>query len=109
MRYTIEMRWFFVVITLGACAPHAASGPAWPKAAASDKDGGESLAPQESRQVAVAVEKSEEAKPVAATEAKPAAAAPASEAPAGGAGPVAPTAPIDETIMTEDVIIEIDD
>jgi hypothetical protein len=93
---------------LVGCAPHAATGPAWPKAADSDKDGGESLAPHEAKQVTVAVEKSEaEPKPVVAP------AAPVVVPPTEGAlAPViAPSvsAPIEDTITTEDIVIEIND
>jgi hypothetical protein len=103
------MRCLFVVIALSACTPHPSTGPAWPKPFADKdaKDGGESLAPQESRQVAVAVEKSsEDTKPAAAAESKPVATAAAPEV---GAGPAVAPPVIDETIMTEDIIIEIDD
>src|SRR4051794_22581549 len=107
MRYTMKMRGLFVVVVcaLSGCAAAAAKGPTWPKAAASDKDGGQSLAPQESRQVAVVVEKSEDPKPAAAAEAKPAAAAAAPEV--GGMGPAVVSPMIDETMTTEDITIEI--
>ena len=111
MRYTMKMRGLFVltVCALGGCAASTASGPAWPKAATSDKDGGQSLAPQESRQVAVVIEKkSEEPKPGAAAEAKPAAAT-AAVPEVGVTGGAAVPPPIDETITTEDITIEIDD
>src|ERR1700733_8424673 len=100
------MRRFLVVVVLAACAPHSASGPAWPKAATTETDGGESLEPHESHQVAEAIEKSDAA-------AKPTAAAAApTVAPTDVVAPVvAPSVsqPIEDTITTEDIIIEIDD
>ena len=105
------MRGLFVLIACAVvgCAASTASGPAWPKAATSDTDGGQSLAPQESRQVAVVIEKKpEEPKPAAAAEAKPAAAA-AAVPEVGGIGGAAVPPPIDEAITTEDITIEIDD
>jgi hypothetical protein len=99
---------FLVVVALAGCASHAANGPAWPKQHEAEADGGESLAPHTARAV-VAAEKAEEepAKP-AATSAAPAAAPEKKEA--GAAPAVAPAnATIDETITTEDIVIEIDD
>jgi hypothetical protein len=98
----------FLVLALVGCTHAASTSPAWPKSAARDKDGGESLAPHESKAISVAVEKSDvETKPDAKPETK--AVVPVTE---GGVAPtVAPmvTAPTDETITTEDIIIEIDD
>jgi len=45
---------FIAVLGLAACGARGASGPAWPKTAASDTDGGESLAPREPAALAVA-------------------------------------------------------
>ena len=105
------MRRLLLVVALGGCSHPLAQGPAWPKDRTADKDGGESLSPHESRQVTVAVEKSDDAdeKPAA----KPAVATPAAApAPEGGAAPAAaaPAAsPIEESITGEDIVIEIDD
>lgn len=97
-----------LVLALVGCTHAASTSPAWPKSAARDKDGGESLAPHESKAISVAVEKSEvETKPETKPEVKPV--VPVTE---GGAAPAtapAVTAPTDETITTEDIIIEIDD
>lgn len=102
------MRCFLVVVALAGCASHSASGPAWPKQHDSDKDGGESLAPHTAHSVA-AIEKidDEPAKPAAI----PAAPAATPEKKEAGAAPAsAPAnATIDETITTEDIVIEIDD
>ena len=53
------MRSILAVVLLSACAPHASTGPDWPKQHAAASDGGESLSPHESRAVVIAVEKSE--------------------------------------------------
>jgi cell division protein FtsN len=99
----------FVVVALAGCASHAANGPAWPKQHEAEKDGGESIAPHTARAVA-AVEKSDDepAKPAATESAKPAAATPAKEPGAPAATP-APATPTDEPVITEDIVIEIDD
>jgi hypothetical protein len=104
------MRWLLVVVTLAGCGSAQTSGPAWPKPAVTDadKDGGESLAPHESRQVATALEKSEdEAKPVIAPVAAPVTPTAVPEA----ATPLValPPSVIEDSITAEDIIIEIDD
>jgi hypothetical protein len=92
----------FVALLLIAGCGHP-SGPAWPKQHASDDDGGESLAP---RAAAISIAALQDDKPaVAAVVAAPAAAAEA--APAVVAPAV--TTPTDETLQTEEIIIEIDE
>ncbi len=92
---------------LAACGARGSEGPAWPKAAERETDGGESLAPRESTAVAVADD--EEAVvtdvPAAAAAATPGAAA-ASTAPAAATPTI--TAP-EDTIMIEEIVIEISD
>ena len=100
------MRSFLAVVVLSACAPHASTGPDWPKQHAAATDGGESLAPHESRAVEVAVEKVEpETKPVVAevktTPAPVPAAVPA-------AAPAAAAPATEEPMTIEDIVIEID-
>jgi hypothetical protein len=101
-----------LLATLAACSPRAvATGPSWPKARTVASDGGESLAPHVARREVTKIEQSEDnAKPApVAPAAKPAAAV----APAAESVPVptiAPAAqPMEETITTEDIVIEIDD
>jgi hypothetical protein len=100
-----------LLATLAACGPRApATGLSWPKARTIATDGGESLAPHVARREVTAIERSEdEVKPPSPPPPKPAAAiAPASEpAPAPVMTPAAQ--PIEETITTEDIVIEIDD
>jgi hypothetical protein len=105
------MRSVVVAILLGAAACHGAtqSGPAWPAPSTTAEDGGESIAPHEAS-VTAAVEKSPDAdkdddKP-AAEEVKPAAVDDDTpETPL-----VAPTAPPDDDpIITDEIIIEIED
>src|SRR5262249_3837241 len=104
-----SFRRVLLATVLAGCAAHATTGPAWPKTSEPDKDGGESLAPHESKQVTVAIEKSEdETKPTPAPAAAPVI-APATE---GGVAPaIAPSisAPIEESITTEEIVIEIND
>jgi len=47
-------RFLFAVLLVTGCAPHAASGPAWPKERVTDDDGGESLAPRHPDRLATA-------------------------------------------------------
>jgi hypothetical protein len=102
-----------LVVAVGllvGCSHPVSTGPAWPKASTQDKDGGESLAPHESKQMAVALEK-EDAAPAPAAKPKPDAPAvvPASE---GGGVPTTVAVPgpaVEDAITTEDIIIEIDD
>ncbi len=101
---------FVLALVLAGCASHAASGPAWPKQSHSDDDGGESIAPRVVRPVEAAADKSDDDdKPAPAPAAAPAAKeAPAPAAPAAVPGAPAPPA-VEETITTEDIVIEIDD
>lgn len=93
----------FVLVFLVACAG-SGTGPAWPKAHDTDADGGESLAPHTATSVAAVVD-DDDAKPAAAV--TPAAAAATIDTPAA---PAATTAtPVDETINTEEIIIEIEE
>lgn len=55
-------RWFLGLALVAACGGRSASGPAWPKAAESEEDGGESLEPQHASNVA-AVERAEDRTP----------------------------------------------
>lgn len=98
-----------LVAVLAGCASHAATGPAWPKPHASEDDGGESLAPHVSRSdSAAAIETADDdAKPVAATPAAPP--APAPEPAATPTTPAAPAQPSEDTIIIDDVVIQIDE
>jgi hypothetical protein len=108
------MRCWFVVVALAGCLGHGTTGPSWPSAShassagSSDKDGGESLAPHESRQVVTAIEKSDDEPKVAAPVAT---AVTASAAIDVGTPAIAPamSAPIEETITSEEIVIEIND
>jgi hypothetical protein len=94
-----------------ACSSHGPAGPAWPKPAAREADGGESLAPRAAaRAIAAIVEDDRPAeraaadKPAAAS--APAASAAATAAPAAGA---AVTPAQDEPLPGEEIVIEVDD
>jgi hypothetical protein len=102
------MRRALVLVFVLGCAGSSAHGPAWPKQHDKQADGGESLAPHVSSQVAaigITKDDDDEGKPAAVTPA-PAAAAAATATPA--VTPPTQT-PADETINTEEIIIEIDD
>lgn len=93
-----------LVLGLAACAGRA-HGPAWPKMAEREVDGGESLAPHQPSVIA-------EAKPEAP--AKPAASADTDATPAAATDDAPPTlgepviAP-EEVIEVDDIVIEIND
>jgi hypothetical protein len=97
-----------LVFALAACgsAGHVSTGPAWPKAAVLEVDGGESLAPRAAaRAIAARVEDDRSAERAADKPASPAA-APA----ATGDRPAAtPASPQPEEVPGEEIIIEIDD
>jgi hypothetical protein len=106
------MRRLLFLVAISGCASHAASSsPAWPKPSHGEEDGGESIAPRSSRPVAVAIEKSDEepAAPAVAPTPVPAAATPAKKDVVGTPAVTAPTGAVEETITTEDIVIEIDD
>jgi hypothetical protein len=95
---------FALVLVLGACVGGSSATPKWPKQHVSEVDGGESLAPHVAAAQAVAAV-TEDVKPVDPAVVTPAvtpATTPAVTTPAV-------TTPTDETIQTEEIIIEIDD
>ncbi|MEO6772279.1 MAG: hypothetical protein ABI467_04565 [Kofleriaceae bacterium] len=104
------LRCALVLVVITACAGSSVHGPAWPKQHEAEADGGESLAPHESRQVAASglgKDDDAEAKPAPGdTAAAPAAAATETAAPAVT---TPGQAPADETINTEEIVIEIDE
>ncbi len=94
---------FVLVLLLGACVGGSATEPKWPKPHERDTDGGESLAPHVATTQAIAAT-SDDVKPTDATVAP---ATPTTTTPA--VTPPAVTPPTDETIQTEEIVIEIDD
>jgi len=108
------MRLGLLVIVLAGCSTPATPGPAWPKARVRPIDGGESLAPRPAARAIAAIV--EDDKPAD----RPAADRPVAS-PAGGLGsstvdkpavltPAATTPPSDDDpLMTEDIVIEIED
>jgi hypothetical protein len=99
-------------ILLAACGGSHAGGPAWPKAHATESDGGESLAPQKASAVA-AIEEAEDTTPsvsAAVTPSAPAASTPAVKAEKSEKPATPESSPsTDEILTTEEIIIEIDD
>jgi hypothetical protein len=87
-----------------ACSPRGPTGPAWPRPAARETDGGESLAPRAAARAIAAIVEDDHAaeRAVAATPA-------AAPSPAASAAP-APAAPAqDEPLPSEEIVIEVDD
>jgi hypothetical protein len=88
-----------------ACSVRGPAGPAWPRPAAREVDGGESLAPRAAaRAIAAIVEEAHPAERAIAD--KPA--APATASPAAPAAPAAAPAQ-DEPLPSEEIVIEVDD
>jgi hypothetical protein len=97
-------------VALAACGHSKASGPKWPEPSAKDEDGGESIAPRPSAQYAAAVEKStdvDDDKPGDAKSDTPATTS-SGDTPAAAAAATSQPAS-DEPIMTDEIIIEIDE
>jgi hypothetical protein len=96
---------FALVVSLVGCVGSASRTPAWPKLHESDTDGGESLAPHAAAAAVMAAAGPEDDKPIIPVVVAPTAATPTATP------TVTPTvAPsTDETIQTEEIIIEIDD
>ena len=105
------MRLALAVFFLAACGAKAATGPAWPKMAEREADGGESLAPRAKASAVAAASDDDDDEPAPApVAAKPAATAKAEPEPPKPATTTAPTqAPDDVVITTEELVIEIDD
>lgn len=101
------LRAAFAILLVAACGAGRSSGPAWPKPQPSETDGGESLAPHQASSVA-AVEAADSdpkaSEPAAAAEKKPEKTEKPAEKPAEPAAPKEP-----EVIMTEEIVIEIED
>ena len=97
-------------LTLSACGARATSGPAWPKMAERENDGGEALAPRpRARAIAAAAsaDSDDDIKVVSSgtSDAKPAAASSATTPAASAAAGQTEDVPI----TVEDIVIEIDD
>jgi hypothetical protein len=101
------MRIVLAVLLLAACG-RASAGPAWPKMAQREDDGGESLAPR-AKASAVAAAAADDDKPAKADD-KPAAAAAKPDAETTKPASTVPTqVPDDIVITTEELVIEIED
>lgn len=103
------MRGLLLVLVVAACGSKAPAGPAWPASSTTADDGGESLDPRPTA-VAVSLEASADKdveRPADQPEivAKPGAASSEPDAPEISA----PTPVSDDIIMSEEIIIEIED
>jgi hypothetical protein len=102
------MRRLLFVVALAGCTHAATTGPQWPKAQASDHDGGESIAPREgAKSVAAAPDKDDDNDETPTSEAAPAAAAGPAATTEGGAPAAAAPAATDDVIQTEEIVIEV--
>jgi hypothetical protein len=98
-----------LTIAAGGCGGRATTGPAWPAASTTAEDGGESLEPQHTSVTAALEEADDDEADVEVTkELTPPASAPAAEIPATTVtAPIQP--PSDEVIISDEMIIEIED
>jgi hypothetical protein len=100
------MRLGLLVIALAACSAPAAAGRSWPRATAREVDGGESLAPRAAaRTIAALVEDDKPGDKGAADKLPATSGGTADKSPAAGPPALTP----DEPLMTEDLVIEIED
>jgi hypothetical protein len=97
---------FLSVLMTVACGGRSSAGPAWPKQAEKEVDGGESLEPRTASAIA-AVEDDEDEKVEEEPVEKPAEKPAAVEVKPATPAPTAPTP--EEPITTEEIVIEIDD
>lgn len=98
------MRTLLVLLLVG-CAPHGDSGVAWPKPRVAERDGGESLAPHTAAAVAAAAASDDDDEVVPGIAAPVVLDAPKVDAPRVDA----PKPIVDETITTEEMVIEVED
>jgi hypothetical protein len=97
------------VLLAAACGSRPAAGPAWPKQAEHETDGGESLAPRAKASAVAAAEDDDDEIAVAPAdkpEAKPEVKA---ETPKAATPSAPPPPPEDIVITTEEIVIEVDD
>lgn len=99
----------FALAACSASGSAASAGPAWPKAATREVDGGETLAPRAAARAIAAIVEEDRPADRAAVD-KPAGAAPA-VTPGAGDRPAAtaPAAAPPDELSGEDIVIEIDD
>jgi len=100
-------RFALALCLLVACGAHGDRGPAWPKRADAEVDGGESLAPRTASVVAAVEAEKKEAKTEDKPDAKPDDAKAEDKPDAEKVTPTT-TAP-DDVIIIDDIIIEIED
>jgi len=104
------MRLVLALFLVAACGSKPTAGPAWPKTADKETDGGESLAPRAKASAVAAADDDDDE-----VEATPAADKPAATTPKPDAETPKPAttgsaqAPEDIVITTEEIVIEIDE
>jgi hypothetical protein len=95
---------FALAVASTSCAARAPAGPAWPRSADREVDGGETLAPRTAARAIAAIVEDDRAADRSAAD-KPAA---APSAPASGPAP-ATSAPTPEDLNLEEIVIEVDE
>ena len=95
-----------LLLLLGSACGRSTSGPAWPKTADKEVDGGESLEPRVAGSVAAIEDSKDEVVEVKAVE-KPADKPAATEVKPDVPAPAVPV--VEEPIQTEEIVIEIED
>jgi hypothetical protein len=103
------MRLGLLVIALAACSSPAGAGPSWPKAAVREVDGGESLAPRAAARAITAIVEDDKPADKAAADMPAAPAASTAGSTADRSAAATPAATPDDPIMTEDIVIEIEE
>jgi hypothetical protein len=100
-----------IALLASACGSRKASGPAWPEPSTTAEDGGESIEPRPTATYAAALEKSdakaEEKTTAAASDEKPAASESKTDEKPATSSESSPT--LEEILMTEEIIIEIEE
>jgi hypothetical protein len=89
-----------------ACSRPGPAGPAWPRPASRDADGGESLTPRAAARAIAAIVEDDRPAERATAERPAAAPVPAASA---GAAPAAATPAQDEPLPSDEIVIEVDD
>lgn len=108
------MRVLFVIAlaaAVSACSARGSTGPVWPRSAAGEADGGESLAPRAAARAIAAIVEDDRAADRAVAE-RPAAAPAGGTAPAAAPSAAAATpaaAAPEDPLMTEEIVIEVED
>lgn len=98
-----------LVTLVAGCGAGRERGPAWPTRSESDVDGGESLAPRTTSVVAASETKKDAPKKTEETAVTTEGAEKPADKPADAKATTAVTAPSDDVIIIDDIVIEIEE